>query len=292
MSEGQDGLGSSDRRSDRSNSRRGGGPRLDRDEWIVLLDIHLTNREGATEQRARSIDLAVEVLSKIASRRGRARLDARLRSHHGLHRRLTELRALDRGNAINTPREALEVWLRYRHDPEGCAEAAATIIRRERVDHVVAVDGHEAMPRSHGPVPSFGSFDSVRDDGCTQIYLMELVAQPPFAAMARTQRGPIFKIGRTNEPVRRRLELNQGFPPGIGLEWRLVGTLECPDARVAHAVEQAALDRCEAGGHCIGREFVSLSLAKATQIMAEISASFGVGGLPHSAETRSASRSR
>lgn len=289
MSEGKDIHRSSDPGSVRPDSRRGGGPRLDRDEWIVLLDIHLTHRGGPTAQRARSVDLAVEVLSKIASRRGRARLDARLRSHHGLHRRLTEFRALDRGNAIHTPREAREVWLRYRDDPEECAKAAAAIIRREGGDQVVAVDGHEAVPRSRGPVPSFGSFDTVRDDGGTQVYLMELIAKPPFAAMARTVKGPIFKIGRTNEPSRRMFELNQGFPPGIGLAWRLVCSLECPDAQAAHAVEQATLDLCEAEGHCIGREFISLSSVNATQIMVEISALFRFGALLHSDETRSAS---
>lgn len=248
--------------------RRGGGPRLDRDEWTILFDIHMRHRDGATKDRAHDIEHAVGILSQIASRRGQARSGAQLRSIAGLSRRMTELRALDRGNAVNTPREAREIWLRYRADPEGCSRAAAVIMRRE--EGLDAPTSHgEGQPRSHGPLPSFGSYSLVRSDSETQVYLMELMADARWASVAHTDRGPIFKLGRTNDTGRRRLELNQGFPPNLGLEWQLIQAFECPDARTAHSLEQNILDQCEAAGHCLGREFLSIDRATIQRMLAQ-----------------------
>jgi len=84
------------------------------------------------------------------------------------------------------------------------------------------------------------------------------------------ERGAIFKIGRTNEPLRRQAELNQGFPPDISLAWRLITTLKCGDAQTAHEIERAMLDRCETEGYSLGREFLSLDHNRAQELIREI----------------------
>ncbi|MGX1786504.1 GIY-YIG nuclease family protein [Bosea sp. NPDC055332] len=255
------------------NHRRGGGPRLSADEWTVLLDIHLRSRSGTTAARTSDIDRAVDTLAKIASRVGQARAGAQLRSRNGLLRRMTVLRALDRGEFANAPREAREIWQRFQSDSVACARAAAMINHREDIGPNLGSTAIAApITRSHGPVPVFGSFSVTRDDGANHVYLMEFVADRPIAAVIASSDRAVLKLGRTNDLERRRAELNQGFPPGIGLEWRLLALVTCASAAAAHALEQSLLDRLEAKGACLGREFLLINRDNARAMFAHFAA--------------------
>ena len=56
-------------------------------------------------------------LGTVAAQRGAARRGTRLRSPAGLRRRLTVLRALERGEGARAPVEAAAAWARYSNDP-------------------------------------------------------------------------------------------------------------------------------------------------------------------------------
>jgi hypothetical protein len=244
-------------------SRRGGGPRLSAEEWIVLLDIHLRHRSVPGGSTA-AIEEVVGLLASLASRRGKARHGAQLRSRHGLLRRMTVLRALERGRYEGQPIEAVETWKRFAKDPAGCGDAAREI--RQRAGALLAgAAPRDQGParRSHGPAPSFGQFTSDREDGGCHVYLMELVG--PYRALmnAIDDHEGIFKLGRTNALDRRTSELNQAFPPGLGLAWRPVASIDCDDGAIAHALEQRLLDRLEADGRSLGGEFVRLGRKEA-----------------------------
>ena len=258
--------------SERVGSRRGGGPRLERDEWVILLDIHLRHAGKTGRDRNRDMDQAVQVLSRIASRRGQARPGAVLRSRHGLLRRLTVLRALASGATAGTPHEAQAVWNAYGHDPSACAREAAAIAARELAWTASPFVSMDTVPRSHGPGPSFGSFEMMRDDGAAHVYLMELVADARWVELVNGASGRIIKLGRSNDIDRRCSELNDGFPPTIGLTWRVADTVTCEKAGTAHAIEQAMLDICEARGFCLGREFLSLAPDTARNLLREVAA--------------------
>ncbi|WP_449256028.1 GIY-YIG nuclease family protein [Bosea sp. (in: a-proteobacteria)] len=128
------------------------------------------------------------------------------------------------------------------------------------------------ITRSHGPVPVFGSFSVARDDGANHVYLMEFVADRPIAAVVASSDRAVLKLGRTNDLERRRAELNQGFPPGIGLEWRLLALVTCANAAAAHILEQSLLDRFEAEGACFGREFLLINRDNARAMFAHFAA--------------------
>jgi len=110
-----------------SGSNRGGGPRLDAADWTVLLDIYLRHRGEPIGENHPELVAASELLSLRASERGRPRPGANLRSTHGLARRLTVLRAIERGDEGDAPREALGVWRRFAKNPVACEAEAQRI---------------------------------------------------------------------------------------------------------------------------------------------------------------------
>lgn len=69
-------------------SSRGGGPRLDVAEWIVLLDIYQRSGGAVIGLRHPELIDASRILSTYAAVRGGARGESSLRSPDGLARRL------------------------------------------------------------------------------------------------------------------------------------------------------------------------------------------------------------
>lgn len=248
-------------------SRRGGGPRLDAADWIVLLDIYLRHRGRPIGTSHPDVQYASRLLSSRAEARGRAREGAVLRSGHGLVRRLTVLRALDRGHTAGAPVEARRAWERFSASPANCAAAAASIARS--FDH--SSDDLSLPQPSRGPIPFTGQYLVDQCDGLTKVYVMELagpsITKIDEAAAASPDR--YMKIGRSNDVRRRESELNEGFPPGLGLRWRCIFTRQFATGAEAHAVEQTILSRLAEFGKTIGGEFAKLAPREITALVEE-----------------------
>jgi len=109
-----------------------------------------------------------------------------------------------------------------------------------------------------GPAPNFGTFTTVRTDGDTCLYLM--VLEGPIDAMfprhlpAASGRA-VVKVGRSNDPKARCEQLNSGFPPHAGVQWKLSGVQRFDSADEAHAAEGAALEDLKKAGMSLGKEF-------------------------------------
>jgi len=233
-------------------SRRGGGPRLDSDEWAVLLDIYLRHRGAPLGVTHPELQAASRHLSLRARGKGRAREGAELRSAHGLARRLTVLRAIERGDTVGAPREAVLTWQRYGADPQGCADFVASFGWWRSNEPV-------GSPRpSRGPTPFAGQYVVEQHEGAATVYVMMLRG----ALLARKKNyllKPFVKIGRSSDPVRREGELNFAFPPGLGLSWVCIFQQSFPSGDMAHEAEQSVLAGLADLGLCIGGEFVRCS---------------------------------
>lgn len=108
---------------------RGGGPRLNEAEWIVLMRIHQKNHGAAMSLGHPDLQSASVFLSELAGSRGNPRIGSQLRSPAGLARRLAILRALDCGKMRGVPIAALAIWSRLRHDPSDCNDVALEITK-------------------------------------------------------------------------------------------------------------------------------------------------------------------
>lgn len=108
---------------------------------------------------------------------------------------------------------------------------------------------------ARGPVPAFGDFASVREDGAADVYLMRL-AGPLSHTLNGASDGFVFvKIGRSAEPSRRLEELNWGYPPGCGLSWRIEGRRTFAYVGSAHDFKQALLERLHRASLTVGGEY-------------------------------------
>jgi hypothetical protein len=110
-----------------SRPHRGGGPRLDGEEWILLLDIF--HRHGSHANAGLDAELAhaSALLAARAAGRSGVRTGVQVRSVEGLRRRLVELQMLSRGVRSRAPKAAQQVWERYGQDPVSCKRAALEI---------------------------------------------------------------------------------------------------------------------------------------------------------------------
>ncbi|MGZ9016003.1 MAG: GIY-YIG nuclease family protein [Allosphingosinicella sp.] len=241
-------------------SRRGGGPRLDSDEWAVLLDIYLRNRGTPVGVSHPELRDASKHLSLRAQERGRAREGAVLRSSHGLARRLTVLRAIERGDAARAPREARLTWDRFAKDPEACAAAAAAI----RLG-LPEAEGERNRP-SRGPAPFVGQYMVEQVDGAANVYVMALGGSL-VTGRGRGAGKPYLKIGRSMDSRRREDELNQAFPPGLGLRWKCLFTRTFSSGQAAHEVEQSVLTALAGRGACIGGEFLRCTPSEVSRLI-------------------------
>lgn len=88
------------------------------------------------------------------------------------------------------------------------------------------------------------------------MYRLELVG--PVAAILpdRDLQGlRVLKIGRSNDVGRRLKELNNGFPPGSKLRWRVLSVTVYQTGAAAHQAEQKELLELAEKGFTIGGEF-------------------------------------
>lgn len=230
----------------------GGGPKLRMAEWLALIHLERTlgdDRRALHDALAR----ASERLEAEAAKIGRPRQGTRLRSPAGLARRLTVVRALAAGRLEGLPVEAIAAWNCFVTAPEDAHSAALELLGNYPV--AVKPDSAHIPAPSRGPQPSFGTVISEREDGATAVYVLELVGRTA-ATLDGAADGLVFiKIGRSADTSRRRDELNWGFPPGCGLEWRIAADREFPSAEAAHALEQSILETLHGRGLCIGGEY-------------------------------------
>lgn len=109
-----------------------------------------------------------------------------------------------------------------------------------------------------GPPPQSGAFSFAKVDDATCVYLFKL-AGPISATFPQLVPGhSVCKIGMSNDPVRRLVELNGGFPPGCTLAWEQVATIQFPTGAEAFDAEGALLEKAREAGAWIGGEFVAV----------------------------------
>jgi len=217
----------------------GGGPKLRMAEWVALIHLQQTLGDDRHALNA-ALARASERLEAEAGKTGRPRRGTRLRSPAGLARRLTVVRALAAGRLEGLPVEAIAAWNLFASAPEDAHSAATELLGNNPV--VVKLESARIPAPSRGPQPSFGTVISEREDSATAVYVMELAGRAA-ANLEGAADGLVFiKVGRSADTGRRRDELNWGFPPGCGLEWRLAAQRHFQSGDAAHAFEQSILD--------------------------------------------------
>ncbi|MGZ8284168.1 MAG: GIY-YIG nuclease family protein [Allosphingosinicella sp.] len=78
---------------------------------------------------------------------------------------------------------------------------------------------------------------------------------------------PYLKIGRSMDSRRREDELNQAFPPGLGLRWKCLFTRTFSSGQAAHEVEQSVLTALAGRGACIGGEFLRCTPSEVSRLI-------------------------
>lgn len=240
--------------------RVGGGPRLSLDEWVALVQIHRSNSGAVIGPSHPDLQSASPLLARLAEARGIARAGAQLRSPEGLARRLSVLRRIAQGDLERAPQDALAAWRLFEQDPAAANAIAAGILSsgptggsgvRSPFSGSAFENPATAEP-SRGPAPFAGTISMQRAGTPEWVYLMILdgAAQSPGGG-----KRAYIKIGRSADTERREAELNEGFPPGIGMQWRTIHRLGPFGPAQAHAIEQEILSRLAASGLTIGGEF-------------------------------------
>lgn len=110
-----------------------------------------------------------------------------------------------------------------------------------------------------GPPPSAGPRSIIKHDGPTHLYLMKLDGGAAAALLSLGDGLTAIKIGITNDLARRLAQLNFGFPPGVGVEWRLHRTRTYPSGKTAFAAEGKILEALRLSKCWIGGEFAVVS---------------------------------
>lgn len=119
-----------------------------------------------------------------------------------------------------------------------------------------ASDGTTAAPAfRRGPPPSPGERRVEIPDGETMLYLMQFEGDCRSVLPTLTDKHIIVKVGISNAPSRRVAELNQGFPPGSKIGWRLLRQRRFESGMAAFLVESECLEQLRNAGHWIGGEF-------------------------------------
>ncbi|MBM0169163.1 hypothetical protein [Altererythrobacter sp. C41] len=117
-----------------------------------------------------------------------------------------------------------------------------------------------------GPRPSMGERTLLTEDGPTSVYLMRLDG-PVSVLMPHIPAGhAVIKVGMSNAPRRRRVELNNGFPPGSAIKWRLAASRKYPSAMDAFEAEGVVLEGLRLNHHWIGGEFACLPESEIPEI--------------------------
>jgi hypothetical protein len=238
----------------------GGGPRLNVQEWIALIHIHRTNNGTVLAADHPDLVAASPKLARLAEMRGSARYGTKLRSPEGLARRLTVLRQAERGDLTQLPRDGLSAWRQFEQDPENANATALLILELPNAlcrAECSAIDptlfsSEAETTASRGPPPFVGMLNVERLGAPEWVYLM--VLEGDVLGSSSTD-PPYIKVGRSCDIERRRAELNQGFPPGLGIQWQTFHVLGPMDPVGAHVLEQEILTTLVTHRLAIGREF-------------------------------------
>ncbi|APZ97617.1 hypothetical protein BWQ93_03285 [Sphingopyxis sp. QXT-31] len=151
------------------------------------------------------------------------------------------------------PRPHHDAWRAFLDDPGSLLQRADVIAREGLGSGGSAVS--DSMV-SRGPVPFEGTLVSTRvADDAHHLYLLML-------CVAGTK-PKWFKLGISRDVPRRICELNEGFPPKMGMRWRLIAAQRFADGWLAHRAEQQLLSRIAAEGLSAGGEFLELDFADA-----------------------------
>lgn len=243
----------------KSSGPRGGGPRLDLREWIILLNIHVSNGGAALGPLHPVIIEASLLLSAYAARVGRARIGSKLRSPEGLSRRLYIFRALARSSGARAPKLARSLMRRFSEDETALRDIAITA--KSELAENLPIHGP-----SHGPTPWAGVAIVVRSHGRVSVYIMRL--EEHGVPLRHPGGGTILKIGLSGDVRARTRQLNRHFPPGFGPRWRCCHTVEVATAEDAWRLEQELLADFASSGFSLGGEFVAADLDVAVSLIA------------------------
>lgn len=140
----------------------------------------------------------------------------------------------------------------------------------------------EAFSPSRAFPGSSGERTSNYTDGETWLYLSQFEGDGAALlgrAQSRTDKAVLMKIGVTNEPKRRRTELNVGFPPAAIGKWGAPLLSEpYPDRASAEAAEQRFKDLAEKEMESLGGEFFKGDWTTAMVLFARIPGASRFGG--------------
>lgn len=248
---------------------RGRNLNWSRDETILLLDLYL--RHPSAEARHPVVAALSATLRDLDRATGAPRPE-NFRNPVGIAMKLRNLAQQDpvfqrcgraglgHGNRLNA-----EVWDLLANDSVALAAEVQRV--RRRVEG--SIDEKDRSAPSRGPVPSFGSFNVLRADGKTEIYVMILQGSrrwlPEGSPVADGH--DILKVGFSNDVDRRLGELNAGLPVVLDLRWRRYWSVPVAAGSAAHMVEQAVLRRVEERGWSGSGEFV---IAPAKSLVGEV----------------------
>lgn len=121
--------------------------------------------------------------------------------------------------------------------------------------HAVADDTTASPAFRRGPPPSPGARTIDLPDGETMLYLMQLEGDCRSVLPTLPDERAVIKVGISNSPMRRVAELNQGFPPGSKIGWRLLRQRPFDSGMAAFLVESECLEQLREAGQWIGGEF-------------------------------------
>lgn len=219
-------------------------PLWSRDETILVLwlAVRLVGQRITADGPE-----VVELSSLMRSALPESICDPRLRNAHGVARKIWAFMDRYEGRSARPLSGMAEaIWLEFAEaPPESLANAAA----KARQSLLMYRASPHSTP-SRGPVPHVGSSTVTHTDGAALVYV----------AVLEGTRDPenrrLVKIGFSSDIHRRADQLNFGFPPPLGLNWRIIATWTFPTAILAYRTEQAILVAEAATGRSCGKEFL------------------------------------
>ena len=113
-----------------------------------------------------------------------------------------------------------------------------------------------------GPVPTHGERQFSLQGGPCYVYVMRLHGDVTALMAHMEESHAIVKVGISNAPLRRREELNCGFPNGSKVNWEIISTRQYQTAALAFERESAILESLRLEGYWIGGEFAKLPVTE------------------------------
>lgn len=143
----------------------------------------------------------------------------------------------------------------YDQSPVAVVWAFETSVQGAAEASPAPAEGQADPSFRRGPRPSPGLRTVNIPDGRTSLYLMELTGNSKSILSTLKDGHRVIKVGISNSPARRLAELNQGYPPGSQVGWRIVDQRSYATGLDAFSQEGACLELLRTEGHWIGGEF-------------------------------------